>query len=478
MFCSQCGAPMGDNDKFCGSCGAPNVAAGASGADAGFTTPQPPVPQRPAPEPKGCVAQAFHDMTKLPGVFRRVCQIAFLPALIGIVSVVLLFVPVVGGILCAIGLLLAYIAGVCGSGYGIEWGRDLSMGAEDGMERPLLRSTSFGIGIFSSVISNVLNFVAAIPVIGVVLSLVEGVAVGAAGSYYFGGYSALGSALLGSFGLLVLCLIVAFVLGIFFKMFGDIAVMHFAVVGRIESAFSLDKVWTAFKHDKTKLFCASFLPEFLCGLVSNAIIWILTAVFGGIAASMVYSVSSFYGYGYSYHRPSGLEAILSSGGLTLVVYLVLVVFVAVFLGVFGTMLKYRAVGYWVARYAPEWADEDEDDVLTFVLPGEKKPVAGAAAPASGQASASEPTASAPTEDAASAAAPAPEPVKAPEPDPAPTEVPDSVSGAAPDSAFSATEASDTTVPESASEPQNPASSAAETTVLPEIDPNDENPFDE
>jgi predicted amidophosphoribosyltransferase len=23
MFCSQCGAPMGDNDKFCGVCGAP-----------------------------------------------------------------------------------------------------------------------------------------------------------------------------------------------------------------------------------------------------------------------------------------------------------------------------------------------------------------------------------------------------------------------------------------------------------------------
>ena len=23
MFCSQCGAPMGDNDKFCGVCGPP-----------------------------------------------------------------------------------------------------------------------------------------------------------------------------------------------------------------------------------------------------------------------------------------------------------------------------------------------------------------------------------------------------------------------------------------------------------------------
>lgn len=31
MFCSQCGAPMGDNDKFCGVCGAPNTEVKAAG---------------------------------------------------------------------------------------------------------------------------------------------------------------------------------------------------------------------------------------------------------------------------------------------------------------------------------------------------------------------------------------------------------------------------------------------------------------
>lgn len=47
--------------------------------------------------PKGCVAQAFQDMTKTPGVLQRVCQIAFLPALICVVSVLVLFIPVIGG---------------------------------------------------------------------------------------------------------------------------------------------------------------------------------------------------------------------------------------------------------------------------------------------------------------------------------------------------------------------------------------------
>ena len=363
MFCSHCGAPMGDNDKFCSACGAPNAGA-ASSVPQGQPQPQQLVPQPVMNVPKGCMAQAFEDMTKTPGVLQRVCQIAFLPALICVVSVLVLFIPVIGGIAAAIGFLAAYVASVCGAGFGIEWGRDLSLKIDGGMDRPLMRSTSFGLGVFSSVISAVLEVIAAIPVIGVALSLVEGVVIGAAGSYSYYGSYALEAALFGSLGLLVLALIVTVVLAVFFKMFADIAVMHFAVTGRVESAFSLDKVWAAFKHNKTKLFCASFLPEFLTGLVANVVTWILTVVFGAIASVGMYSY---------YYRPTGIEAIVTGGGVTLALFLVLVAFVTVFLTVFGKMLKHRAVGYWVARYASEWADEDKDDVLTFVLPFEKKP---------------------------------------------------------------------------------------------------------
>lgn len=383
---------MGDNDKFCGACGAPNAAAGAApqGQPQQVMT-QPPVVN----VPKGCVAQAFEDMTKMPGVLQRVCQIAFLPALICVVSVLVLFIPVIGGIAAAIGFLAACVASACGSGFGIEWGRDLSLKVDDGIDRPLMRSTSFGLGVFSGVISSVLKVIAAIPVIGVVLSVIEGVALGAAGSYSYYGSYALEAALFGSLGLIVLALIASAVLGVFSKMFADIAVMHFAVTGRVESAFSLDKVWAAFKNNKTKLFCASFIPEFLTGLIANVITWILTAVFGAIASVGMYSY---------YYRPTGIEAIVTGGGVTLVPFLVLIAFVTVFLTVFGSMLKHRAVGYWVARYASEWADEDKDDVLTFVLPFEKK--------------------AAPSGYIAPDAASAPEPAPAPEPEPAPVPEPE------------------------------------------------------
>ena len=403
MFCSHCGAPMGDNDKFCSACGAPNAGA-ASSVPQGQPQPQQLVPQPVMNVPKGCTAQAFEDMTKTPGVLQRVCQIAFLPALICVVSVLVLFIPVIGGIAAAIGFLAAYVASVCGAGFGIEWGRDLSLKIDGGMDRPLMRSTSFGLGVFSSVISAVLEVIAAIPVIGVALSLVEGVVIGAAGSYSYYGSYALEAALFGSLGLLVLALIVTVVLAVFFKMFADIAVMHFAVTGRVESAFSLDKVWAAFKNNKTKLFCASFLPEFLTSLVSNVVTWILTAVFGAIAG--------FGAYNY-YYRPRGIEAIVAGGGVMLVLFLVLIAFVTVFLAVFGKMLKHRAVGYWVARYASEWADEDKDDVLTFVLPFEKKP-----AP-SGYSTPDPVPAPAPVPALAPVPAPAPESAPKPESDSAP-----------------------------------------------------------
>ena len=413
MFCSQCGAPMGDNDKFCGVCGAPNAGAAASTPQG---QPQQFVPQPPMNASKGCVARAFEDMTKTPGVLQRVCQIAFLPALICAVSVLVLFIPVIGGIAAAIGFLAAYVASVCGSGFGIEWGRDLSLKIDDGMDRPLMRSTSFGLGVFSSVISVVLEVIAAIPVIGVVLSLVEGVVIGAAGSYSYYGSYALEAALFGSLGLLVLAMIATAVLGVFFKMFADIAVMHFAVTGRVESAFSLDKVWAAFKNNKTKLFCASWLPEFLTGLVANVVTWILTAVFGAIASVGMYSY---------YYRPTGIEAIVAGGGITLVLFLVLIAFVTVFLTVFGKMLKYRAVGYWVARYASEWADEDKDDVLTFVLPFEKKSApSGYSAPDVAPTPAPEPAPeAAPVPEPAPASAPEPAPVPEPEPEPKPEPAP-------------------------------------------------------
>ena len=134
---------------------------------------------------------------------------------------------------------------------------------------------------------------------------------------------------------------------------------------------------------------------------------VFTVIFGSFAALGL----SSYGY-YGYYSPSGLEAIFRGGGIVLILFLMITAFVSVFFIVFGKMLKYRAVGYWAARHASEWADEDSDDVLTFVLPGEKKPTPVGFNPTAA-------TGTAPTP----APAPAPVPAPAPAPAPAPTSAP-------------------------------------------------------
>ena len=66
----------------------------------------------------------------------------------------------------------------------------------------------------------------------------------------------------GSLGLLVLALIASAILGVFFKMFADIAVMHFAVTGRVESAFSLDKVWRRLSTTRPSCSVLRSFPSF------------------------------------------------------------------------------------------------------------------------------------------------------------------------------------------------------------------------
>lgn len=89
MFCSQCGAPMGDNDKFCGVCGAPNTEVKAAGPapqaqpqpqGQPFAQPQPQpfvAPQPAMNVPKGCMAQAFNDRLRFPAPWFAYVRLPF-----------------------------------------------------------------------------------------------------------------------------------------------------------------------------------------------------------------------------------------------------------------------------------------------------------------------------------------------------------------------------------------------------------------
>ena len=373
MYCSHCGQELADTDRFCSQCGAQTTASSTGHPD---VAPQDfnyakNGPER--PKQRGCVAQAFHDMTKIPGVFKRVCQIGFLPALIAIVGVVAIFIPVIGGLLAAICFVAAYVAYVCGTGYAIEWGRDLSHQKSGfSIDMPLMRPGTFALGFFGKIFQDLLGLIAALPLIGALLSVL-GTAISSLGASIMWGYAddAIENLILSSLGLFLLAAVATVVLAIFLGMFADAAVMHFAVTGRMESAFSLKSVWKAYKANLGKLFCASVCPTLIVGVVKAVLEWIVSIIFGVFAAASLAQYYGYYGYGASY-QPSGIAAILSSGGLVLIVFLVCMVFVGVVLDVFATMFNYRAMGYWAARYAGDWADEDVSDKPFIKLPGEQE----------------------------------------------------------------------------------------------------------
>lgn len=365
MFCNKCGAQMEDTAKFCPACGAPNAKLSQEGATAEQAPGDASAPVTPMTPSafymKGCLAQAFEDITKVPGVMKRVLQIAFLPAIIALVSLLVLIIPIIGWVACPIGLVLSWIAGICCNGYAIEWGRELSRGRGFDTSGTILRTSLFSLGFFSSSLSGVLSIIALLPsLIAQLLVLLGGAAgIGAvAYSSYSYGYEGAASGLSGVLLIIMLLTFVlnvaSFALSILFTMFSDAAVMHLAVTGRVESAFAFGKIWKSYKKQLGKLFCASLLP----GIITGAILAVVVLILLGILIAILAGVS----------HSGGFFSALFGGGIGAILIIALIIFAVAFVGAFTSMLKYRAVGYWAQRYAPEWVHEGDTD-YAFKLPG-------------------------------------------------------------------------------------------------------------
>ena len=297
------------------------------------TAPQPPMPSAPAPQAaKGCLAQAFDDLMHTPGMLARVMQIALIPGLIAIV-------PVVGWVVAA-------IMGVCVTGFAIEWGRSLAHGRSfDGAEKPWT-TKRFSLGFFASALSvfwSLLSFIPGLIVQFFAIGGIAGLGMGLArqssyaslyGSSAYHSYASSASAAAGGVVLIIfLAWLASFVLSIFFGMFSDVSVMHLAVKNRVESGFELKEIWNAYKRDLGKLFCASVLPSLIVAAATTIAVLLVWAIFGAMAAAM-YRIAFIF--------------ILIAVALTAVGIACAYAFLV--------MLKNRAIGYWAARYAPEWTN--------------------------------------------------------------------------------------------------------------------------
>ena len=373
MYCNKCGSPMAETARFCPRCGAlnPRAAQADSPVQNAAPTASTPVPEAGSTAwsspsvasagmpsgayQKGCLAQAFDDITKVPAAFQRVLKIAFVPGIIAVISTIAFIIPVVGWAVGVIGLVLSGLASLCAVGYAIEWGRALPRGRGFEENAPLLRTSLLSLGFFSNALNGLFVVLSSVPlIIGIVFFLFT-VGTGATASILGYGVSRSMANFVFGFAMLVLvvAVIISIVLSVLLTMFSDATVMHMAVSGRVESTFSLGKVLAAYKREPGKLFCASILPGIIVGIVQ----FIVDLILGAFASGALGVWLQRNTLGDSFGAFIALIPLLVSVALLL--------FVTMCSGAFTSVLKFRALGYWAERYAPAWLHEGDDD---FALP--------------------------------------------------------------------------------------------------------------
>lgn len=347
MFCINCGAQNDDDSMFCMKCGAKITGTNNQQANVvnnntatpnnnsvpqqtnqvpnfqtnGTQVPNTQQTQVQAPVQEGYLSAAWHDIKSSPGWFKKV----LLMALLNIIPF----------------LNLGTI------GYSQKWGVDVAKGDRNKLPKQIFNNRNFLCGILEYVTWTALGFV----------YIVGGIIV----NFTLGGIPILG--ILITLAIIVFCW--------FFNSFVALASMKGALYNELGESFRIKKVIKAMKKGFGGVFCSYFVPSLICGIISFVIIFILILIFTMSAAGAFAGISSAFSSPYTYSNPNaffnnvgaaaGAITTLASAGIAiLVIAIVLIVFVSCFMGTFEKLLRYRALGHWIKRNAPEWLDEHEE----------------------------------------------------------------------------------------------------------------------
>ncbi len=317
MYCSHCGKKNADESLFCVECGSPLRKAAVAGAarPAGATVGMP----SEYVVPKGCVGQAWSDITSSPNWIKRVLTLMLMNC-----------VPV-----------LNFFA----VGYGLQWGAQAAKGEPKPLSAGAFNKKTFVLGLIV-VLLDILLAVATI-VFGV-LSFIP----------------ILGAILLIAINLMA-------------SAFYELAKMRAGVTGKLGSAFDLSELFRAYRKNLGGLFAAAIVPKLICGVVIVVIVIVLVFLAGlsGYAAYtdfLDYDYSYGYGHGYSY--PAYGVGYLGGAVALIIVAAVL----ALFIDGLGMLWAMRAVGHWVHRNEPQWASEGAKDAAAPAPVAVSVPVVGVA----------------------------------------------------------------------------------------------------
>jgi len=261
------------------------------------------------------LSKAWKDITSTPHWFKRILT------------------------LCVMGCFPIFNFGVVG--YSLRWSRDLSFGERKTMPRSIFRKKEISTG-FLAVVAGIAWVCAVAIVVGLALLIVCGlisiVSVGAAAVFFY---------FLSCVALLAAAIFIAPVV--------DIALIRMSVVGYLEAALNIPTILRAYKRKMGSAVCAALVPGIAVSVAS--------CVLGGIAAILCsilgYGSVQTYSYGYYSYAynvgPTGFALFLC------VLIAVIAIIAIVMMSTFANILTYRALGHWVAAYAPEWAEEAKQE---------------------------------------------------------------------------------------------------------------------
>ena len=301
MYCAHCGKMNVEGSVFCADCGhrlthaADTVSGGSVHVAPEFHT------------QKGCVGQAWSDITGSPNWVKRVLTLMVMNC----VPVLNLFV----------------------SGYSFQWGAEAASGKPKPLEKGTFSKKTFVLGLIALLL-------------GILLSM---------GVFPFAVFSFIP----------FVGIILMVVANWFATAFCYLSMIRVGVVGKLGAAFDLSELFRTYRKNLGGLFAAAVVPGLIACVivVVIAVILLFIAWAGGAAAFgssayPSYSYDYMYGYDYSYgygsySSPYAILAFL--GGFT--VGVIFIIALALFLGGLANLWSMRAVGHWVKRNAPQWASE-------------------------------------------------------------------------------------------------------------------------
>lgn len=259
-------------------------------------TPGAPVPPAPVPAPqpayaKGCLAAGWDDIKQTPGYVGKL-----------VVLGLIMCVPVLNFVVM---------------GYLLFWSREVPFGGRTPMPSPYVTGKNFEFGFY-----------------GFVITLVVGIATNVVG-WIFGLIPLLGA-------LVSLALMLAGVVA------GYLMQMRMIMGQNLGDGFKVQDLWNVAKRNWGQLLLVTLVPELIAAVILSVLAMLvmsmmLLVLLGTLTPVAVSAVS-----------PTDILGIIALVGGPMILAMLVLYVAGCIMMAFVQAVTVRAMGHWVARYAPEW----------------------------------------------------------------------------------------------------------------------------